>query len=208
MKKIVITLMAASLLSAFAVGLFLYSGLLDVRATAQHSKLTKWLMTSTMHASVERQGKRIDVPDLSDKALVLEGISDFEAMCVACHGAPDKKPGPIGQGLNPPAPNLQKSAQHHTAGELFWVIKHGIKMTGMPAWGVSHEDESLWPVVALLMALPDLNAESYAALRKQAEGMGHHAESNGKENHVHDSMQMEPATEHSEHTHEHDHYEH
>ena len=208
MKKTLITLSIASLLGVLAIGLFLSSGLFDVSATAQHSALTKWLMTSTMHASVERQGKRIDVPDLNNKALILEGINDFEAMCVACHGAPDKKPGPMGQGLNPSAPDLRESAQHHTPGELFWIIKHGIKMTGMPAWGVTHEDESLWPVVALVMALPDLNAESYAALRKQAKGMGHHAETDDKENHAHDSVQMKPSKKHSEHTHEHDDHEH
>jgi len=208
MKKLFITLVATALLSIFAVGLFLYAGLFDVSATTQHSAFTKWLMTSTMHASVERQGKSVDVPDLNNKALILEGINDFEAMCVACHGAPGKKPGPMGQGLNPPAPDLQESAQHHSAGELFWIIKHGIKMTGMPAWGVSHEDKTLWPVVALLMTLPDLNAESYAALRKQAKGMGHHADSDGEESHAHDSVQMEPAIKHSEHTHEHDDHEH
>ena len=143
-------------------------------------------MTSIVHASVERQGKSIEVPDLNKKSLILEGINDFEAMCATCHGAPGKNPGPMGQGLNPPAPDLQKSTQQRTPGELFWVVKNGIKMTGMPAWGVSHEDESLWPVVAFLTALPDLNAETYAALLKQAKGIGHHAAEEMKENHAHE----------------------
>lgn len=208
MKKVFITLSTISLLSVLAVGLFLYCGLFDVSATAQHSSLTKWLMTSTMHASVGRQGESIEVPDLNEKNLMLAGIIDFEAMCVACHGAPGKSPSPVGQGLNPPAPDLHKSALHHRPGELFWVIKHGIKMTGMPAWGASHDDESLWPVVALLMALPELNAETYDALRKQAEGMGHHAENDEKENHAHESVEMEHSTEQPKTIGEHGNHEH
>jgi len=208
MKKVFITLSITSLLGVLAVGVFLYCGLFDVSATTQHSSLTKWLMTSTMHASVERQGKSIEVPGLNEKSLILEGINDFEAMCVACHGAPGKKPSPMGQGLNPPAPDLHKSSQHHTPGELFWIIKHGIKMTGMPAWGASHDDESLWPVVALLMVLPDLNAETYDALRKQAEGMGHHAENDVKENHEHESVETEHSMKQPKITHEHDDHEH
>jgi len=208
MKKVFITLSITALLGALAFGLFLYSGLFDVSATTPHSALTKWLMTSTMHASVERQGKSIEVPDLNENSLMLEGINDFEAMCVNCHGAPDKKPGPMGLGLNPLAPDLHKSAQHHTPGELFWVIKHGIKMTGMPAWGMSHDDKSLWPVVALLTALPDLNAETYAALRRQGEGMGHHAENDVKRNHAHESVEMQHSTEQSKSTHEHNDHEH
>ncbi|MEH6358815.1 MAG: cytochrome c [Pseudomonadales bacterium] len=207
MKKVFITLSITSLLGALAIGLFLYSGLFDVSATTPHSSLTKWLMTSTMHASVARQGKGVEVPDLSDEGLILEGINDFEAMCVACHGTPGKSPNSMGQGLNPSAPDLQESAQHHTPGELFWIIKHGIKMTGMPAWGVSHDDEALWPVVALLMELPDLNAESYASLRKQAKGVGHHAESGVMGKHAHESAEIERSMKQPEITHEHDDHE-
>ena len=58
--------------------------------------------------------------------------------------------------------------------ELFWVTKHGIKMTGMPAWGATHDDEALWPVVALMTELPHLDAARYRALLASAGDMGHH----------------------------------
>jgi len=80
----------------------------------------------------------------------------------------------MGQGLNPSAPDLADSAAHLSPAELFWVTKHGIKMTGMPAWGVTHDDDALWPVVALLARLPELDADSYQALLASAEGVGHH----------------------------------
>lgn len=207
MKKILIA--TSVLVISAGIGLFwVYTGFVDVRATTPHSGLTKSVLSAAMHASVKRNAKGIEVPSLETEELILEGINDFEAMCVDCHGAPGKKPGPVGQGLNPPAPDLQMSAEHHSPAELFWITKYGIKMTGMPAWGASHDDKSLWPVVAFLTVLPEMDASGYEALRKSAKGMGHHADSDGKENHAHDSVQKEPAGKHSEHTHEHHDHEH
>jgi len=189
MKTILITLPVTMLLGMTGGIFFIYSGIYDVSASTPHFALTKWAMSSTMHASVEQRATNIDVPDLQQKELILEGINDFKAMCVTCHGAPGKKPGPLGKGLNPQAPDLQRSAEHLTAAELFWVTKHGIKMTGMPAWGATHDDDSLWPVVALLTALPDLNAETYEDLLIQAEGMGHHASDKSGEGHSHEERE-------------------
>ena len=114
------------------------------------------------------------VPDLDDPALVRAGLNDFEAMCIQCHTRPGGTPSAVADGLNPPPPDLAESAEHMTAAELFWVTKNGIKMTGMPAWGASHEDEQLWPVVAFLLALPEVNAAGYADLREAARGQGGH----------------------------------
>jgi hypothetical protein len=116
---------------------------------------------------------------------MLAGVNDFEEMCVQCHGAPGKRPAAVGQGLNPPAPDLAESANKMTAAELFWVTKHGIKMTGMPSWGKTHEDDALWPVVALMTALPDLDAAAYDRLLNRAEGMGHHASDAAENGHAH-----------------------
>lgn len=174
MKKIVTILGAAIALSAIAIG-FAYSGLYDVRAISPHSGIVGWYLSTTARASVKRQSRDVNVPDLGDEALVLAGINDYESMCVDCHGAPGKKPAPIAQGLNPPAPELAQSAQSMSAAELFWVTKHGIRMTGMPAWGASHGDDALWPVVAFTTRLPDLDESSYEALLATAAGHGHHA---------------------------------
>ena len=158
---------------------FAYSGLYDVGATSTHSRLVNWIMSTTMHASVDRRAKDIDVPNLNDEALQLAGINDFDAMCAACHGAPGRDPEAMGQGLNPPAPDIQESAAHMTAAELFWVTKNGIKMTGMPAWGASHSDEEIWPVVAFMTQLPNLDANSYQSMLASAGSSGHHVAGDG-----------------------------
>lgn len=161
-----------------AVG-FAYSGVYDVGASNPHSRLVHWFLTTTSQASIERQSRGIEVPDLDDEALIFAGINDFNSMCVACHGAPGKNPEAVGQGLNPAAPDLAKSAANLKPAELFWVTKHGIRMTGMPAWGATHDDQAIWPVVAFLTKLPDLDQSSYQEMLAVAKGRGHHSDSQG-----------------------------
>ena len=166
-----------------AIG-FAYSGLYDVGASSPHGGFVHWLLSTTSHASVERRARDIEVPNLEDEALQLAGVNDFNGMCAGCHGAPGQDPEAMGQGLNPPAPDLAEAAMEMTPAELFWVTKNGIKMTGMPAWGVTHDDDALWPVVALVKKLPDLDATGYQALLANAEGFGHHAEDTGDDGHA------------------------
>jgi len=82
----------------------------------------------------------------------------------------------MGQGLNPPAPDLAEAAKEMTPAELFWVTKNGIKMTGMPAWGQTQRDDELWPVIAFLTRLPDLDSDAYQAMLASAAGMGLHSD--------------------------------
>lgn len=179
-----------------AIG-FVYSGLYDVGASSPHSGFVNWLLSTTSHASVERRARDIEVPNLEAEALQLAGVNDFNGMCAGCHGAPGQDPEAIGQGLNPPPPDLAESAKEMTPAELFWVTKNGIKMTGMPAWGATHDDDALWPVVALMKKLPDLDAAGYQALLADAEGFGHHAEDEAED----DDQQTQE--EHDQSTHEH-----
>ncbi|MEX2365632.1 MAG: cytochrome c, partial [Pseudohongiellaceae bacterium] len=95
-------------------------------------------------------------------------------MCVGCHLAPGKDTSEIHQGLSPQPPKLAKRAKQRTLEEIFWVTRHGIKMTGMPAWGVTHDDTQLWAIAAFVKQLPELSAEQYQAMKQQAVDDGHH----------------------------------
>lgn len=174
MKRLKMVLLAGLVVAAGIVGIA-YSGLYNVAATEPHSGIVHWFFTTTSNASIKQRAKAIDVPELTDDSLVKAGVNDFSAMCVGCHGAPGVAPEAMGQGLSPPAPDLTESAARMTPAELFWVTKNGIKMTGMPAWGATHNDDALWPVVALILKLPELDADGYQALVASAQGMGHHA---------------------------------
>ena len=192
-----------ALIIAVAIGLvaiigFAYSGIYDVSAGSSHSGIANWLLSTTSHASVKRQAKAIEVPDLNDDSLALAGVNDFDEMCAGCHGAPGREPGAMGQGLNPSPPDLAEAALEMSPAELFWVTKHGIKMTGMPAWGVTHDDDAIWPVVAFLMKLPELDAAKYEDQLAHAKGMGHHADDSGQS----EDLPKEPEV-HDHSTHEH-----
>ena len=182
--KTLITLVIVVIVGLMGAIGFAYSGLYDVGASSPHSGFVNWLLSTTSHASVERRARDIEVPNLEAEALQLAGVNDFNGMCAGCHGAPGQDPEAMGQGLNPPPPDLAESAADMTPAELFWVTKNGIKMTGMPAWGATHDDDGLWPVVALLKKLPDLDAAGYQALLANAEGLGHHAEDAAGDGHA------------------------
>jgi mono/diheme cytochrome c family protein len=184
MKTLITFFIAAVIAAIGAIG-YARSGLYDVSAGSAHSKPVGWLLSTTSRASIERQATGVRVPDLSDPALAQTGASDFAAMCTGCHGAPGQAPDAMGLGLNPPAPDLADSAQRMSAAQLFWVTKHGIRMTGMPAWGVTHDDDLLWPVVAFMTRLPELDAGSYQALLASAGGMGHHDADEARIDHDH-----------------------
>ena len=184
--KIPAIILAVIMMGVLAAVGIAYSGLYDVSASSPHSSFTKWFLSIASHASIERQAKEIEVPNLDDDALVLAGVNDFDSMCAGCHGAPGRNPEAMGQGLNPPAPDLAEEAAELTPGELFWVTKNGIRMTGMPAWGVTHADDSIWPVVAFMIKLPELDESAYQALLASAAGHGHHAPESADDAHSHD----------------------
>lgn len=174
-------------LAAVVLGIvgYVYSGLHDISASSPHSGFVGWLLSTTSDASIKRHAAGIEVPALDDDALILAGINDFNSMCAGCHGAPGKDPEAMGQGLNPPAPDLAEKAADMTPAELFWVTKHGIRMTGMPAWGATHDDDAIWPVVAFMTRLPGLDESAYEQMLGDAQGHGHHAGEQPGQEHSH-----------------------
>ncbi len=108
-------------------------------------------------------------PHASDATAIADGLHHYREMCVQCHGAPGMKPAEFAAGLNPPAPDLADEAKEWTDGQLFWIIKHGIRMTGMPAFGSTHGDDDIWKIVAFVRQLDHLTAEQKSQLKKADE---------------------------------------
>lgn len=166
---------------AAAVGVA-YGGLVNVAATASEPGPLRWLLETTREHSIRQRAEEIRVPDLGGEARVAAGASGFDAMCVGCHGAPGHSPFVAAEDMNPPPPHLdQGEASELGPAERFWVIKHGIRMTGMPAWGRTHSDEEIWDLVAFLGRLPGMDADTY---RELAESGGHHHHAHGDGDHA------------------------
>ena len=164
-----------------------YSGLVNVAASYPHAAVTKWLLHTTMTQSVKYHAKAGPPPPAGLKEMEGQGAKSFRQMCAQCHGAPGVDPDEIGKGLTPPAPDLGKEASDWTAQELFWIIKNGVRLTGMPAWGPTHSDDQIWALTAFVLALPGLTPERYRELSGGKPVRAHeHGESAGSAHRRHE----------------------
>ncbi len=141
------------------VGGFVYSGIYNIGADSPHTRPMLLLMQLVRDRSIERHSRDLSVPGLDDPALILKGAGQYAAMCTGCHLAPGMADSEIRPGLYPQPPNLSRHPVDPRA--AFWVIKHGIKMSAMPAWGGSHDDATIWSMVAFLQKLPGMTPAQY-----------------------------------------------
>ena len=181
MKRVMTWLLAAATAGALAT-IFVYSGTFNVAADVPHSALTSRLMEVVRDRSIAARVKDIEVPKLDDSQLIAEGAEHYAAMCADCHLAPGVGRSDIRDGLYPAPPNLTERIPVGDA-EMFWVIKHGIKMSAMPAWGRTHDDPSIWGLVAFVRRLPELSSEQYQALVKATAKSHRHHNHDGHDHH-------------------------
>ena len=151
--------LATLLLLAVGAVAFVWSGRYDIGADAPHTRPVFALMQALRERSIRAHAATLTVPDLTDPQLVLKGAGQYAAMCTQCHLSPAMAESEIRPGLYPQPPNLSRVRVDPK--QAFWVIKHGIKMSAMPAWGASHDDATIWSMVAFLQKLPGMSAQEY-----------------------------------------------
>jgi mono/diheme cytochrome c family protein len=165
--KFVKTALFLLLLVMLGAGLFIGSGLYNPGADSPHWKIIYVLMQVSRERSVEHHAAGIALPaNLDDPQVILKGAGQYAAMCTSCHLAPGMKDTELRPGLYPRPPNLSKASGDPR--EAFWVIKHGLKMSAMPAWGASHDDATIWSMVAFLQKLPGMTPEQYKEIVAKA----------------------------------------
>jgi mono/diheme cytochrome c family protein len=146
--------------------LFVNSGLYNVSTATPDPGFLHWIFSRTSDNSAEHYSRGVAVPALTDSSMIVEGYGHYHEMCETCHGAPGVDRSEIGQGLYPHPPNLVHSAKEMGPGRLFWVIKNGIKSTGMPGFWKTHTDGKIWAIVAFLERMKDMTPQAYAAMQK------------------------------------------
>lgn len=189
MKTIVATLALACVVAVFGVAGVVYFGLINVGADDPHSGPVHAFLDAARNRSVEVRAKDIEVPDLNNEAQIRAGAGNYDSMCVGCHLAPGMAPTELSDGLYPAPPSLAEAGIRDDPAQTFWVIKHGIKATGMPAWGKSMADPYIWGMVAFLQKLPDLDEREYRSL--VASSGGHQHGGGETAAHGHDGQQGE-----------------
>ncbi len=149
-------------------------------ATEKHWSITEKIIEWVRESSIEARSKNLEVPPLDNAELLLIGAVHYNAMCTTCHLAPGLKPTELSIGLYPQAPvfHLRESVDdpvkklEHIR-EYFWVIKNGLKMTAMPAWGLSHDDNSIWAMAAFVVKMSHMTPEQYENLISSAKDHSH-----------------------------------
>jgi Cytochrome C oxidase, cbb3-type, subunit III len=140
----------------------MYAGIYNIAADVPHTQPVYWLLNTLRDRSIAVRATDIVVPhDLDDPKRIASSAGQYAEMCSGCHLAPGMKRTEISRGLYPRAPELRKSRL--TPAEQFWIVKHGVKMTGMPAWGVTHNDELCRSIPA---EAAELTPEQYQTLVK------------------------------------------
>ncbi|OYY91836.1 MAG: cytochrome C [Sphingomonas sp. 28-66-16] len=154
----------------FLAAILVYFGAYDIAADAPHARPVYALLDSLRDRSIVVRARGIVPPaDLNAASRVSTGAGLYDEMCTSCHLGPGVERSELSQGLYPQAPELAK-AQDMTAAEQFWIIKHGVKLSAMPAWGKTHSDELMWDMVAFLRRLPGMTPAQYQQLVATAPG--------------------------------------
>lgn len=170
-KHVLATTALLTVVAAGAFGIFVQSGAYNFAADVPHTKLVFALLERMRERSVDSRTSELQVPDLSGQQRIVQGAGNYNAMCVQCHRSPGMGETELSKGLYPSPPNL--STESVEAAHAFWVIKHGIKASGMPAWGKSMNDDYVWNMVAFLQALPRLDEARYQSMVAQSGGHSH-----------------------------------
>lgn len=166
---IFLTLAALAIVGLIVV----YTDGYNVAATEDHTPLGRWAMSTTMENSVKARAADIAEPRFT-QVMIAQGGGEYKAMCVQCHGGPGVERAEWATGLLPLPPQLTEAASEWRPREIFWMLKNGIKMSAMPAFGPTHDDGTLWAITAFAKQLPGMTAEQYAAIPGEEQGGGGH----------------------------------
>jgi cytochrome c553 len=154
---------AAVVIASISIAAFLFvaAGLVPITASSGHWPITEWFLHFAMKRSVATHSLSVDAPPLDDPALVIKGATHYHGGCLPCHGGPGEDVPVILRGMIPPPPHLGATVAEWDAEELFYIVKHGVKFTGMPAWTAQQRDDEVWAVVAFLRKLQGMDAAAY-----------------------------------------------
>lgn len=154
-----------SAIMAVGAAAFIYLGVYNIAADEPHTPAVYSVLERLRNQSIKAHARGISPPaDLASAQRVSVGAGLYGEMCSGCHLGPGVEKSEMSQGLYPQAPELVSVAQHLTPGQQFWIIKHGVKLSAMPAWGKTHPDRLIWDMVAFVRKLPGMTPEQYKAL--------------------------------------------
>jgi|TARA_R100000501_G_scaffold18540_1_gene40549 mono/diheme cytochrome c family protein len=187
LRGIIIGALGMLLLLILIALIVVLTGGYNVAATDRHNPIVGWALTTTMTNSVQGRASGIEAPSRFTPVMIEAGAGEYKAMCAHCHGGVGESRAEWAETMRPSPPALAHAAAEWSPEEVFWLVKHGVKMSGMPAFGPTHDDETLWNIAAFVKAMPEMSAEQYAEYSGThgSEGADAHLHAEGAAQHAH-----------------------
>jgi cytochrome c553 len=148
----------------FALLFVAWIGFFNVGASSGHWKITEWFLHFAMRSAVRTYALTVDVPEQLPRGAVQPAAGHYARGCAMCHGAPGEPRTTAVRRMLPQPPDLAQTVGQWTDAQLFRIVKHGIRFTGMPAWPAQERDDEIWAMVAFLRELPSMDADKYREL--------------------------------------------
>jgi mono/diheme cytochrome c family protein len=150
MKGVVIGVIGT--IMVIVCGAFVVSrlGLYPIGADNPPSSIERMLAGSAMDVYADKHKPAGDNPVPPTPSALTVGAVKYEAHCALCHGGVTAKISAMQNKFSPPAPQLVSKIPHDDDAWLFWVTKHGVRMTGMPSWDGMLSDDEIWKIVAFI----------------------------------------------------------
>jgi len=154
---------ALGIIGAIAAAVFFFGGYYSVSAIPADPSIVAWSLTNVRNASINHHATDQPPMSLDDPAVVQAGARAFDQRgCAFCHGGPGVDWAKFSEGLRPDPPDLKDVAKDVTPQQIFWVVKNGINMTGMPSFArVGAEDKEIWSIAAFVKKLPSVSESDY-----------------------------------------------
>lgn len=154
-----------AIIAAVGAAIFFFGGFFNVAASEPNPGIVNWALVKVRMASVERHAREAAAVNLDDPETVRSGARAFATRgCINCHGAPGVNWQKFSEGLQPDPPDLKDIVKEREPAELFWVVKNGIKMTGMPSFGATGvADNEIWTIIAFIKKLPNVSEADFKA---------------------------------------------
>jgi len=165
-KTIGLTVVGTLAVLAIGGAAFIGSGIYDIGADDHHTKIALTIIEQLRERSIAARSSSIEAHFVEDPVRIAAGAQHYSVLCVGCHLAPGVTKSDVRRGLYPHPPNLAQE-EPQQAQRAFWVIKHGIKMSAMPAWGMTLDDAAIWDTVAFIRKMPDMTPETYQHLSQE-----------------------------------------
>jgi len=161
--RLLATIGALAIIFGIGIAVLFFGGYYSVAGTAEDPAAVTWALTKVRVASINRHATDVPPASFSDTNMVQAGARAYASNgCANCHGAPGVMWLKYSEGLHPDPPDLKKVAGDLSPSQLFWIIKNGINMTGMPSFELAGaKDDEIWSIAAFVKKLPDVSDADY-----------------------------------------------